>query len=410
MDAVTQNKQIDQNPTAPPIWFLALCTASAVIGLTLVTPALPIIKTELNASDEAVQQLLTAYLIALAVGQLFCGPVSDKTGRRPVMLAGALLFSCAGIATLFTQSIGILVLLRFIQGLGAAACMSMGRAIVNDLYTRDDAARQMSTISTVLAIAPALSLAFGGVLAQSAGWKGAMIILSICGVLVFVSGFFLANESKTKRVGKLNLRSVFEAYAAVLKMKVFLCWTMAGAMQIGIFFSLNAFLAYQYQRHGYSMAEFGLWFALTPVFYIIGNTLNRMWFVNHGIERTALMGCLLSMISVMLLLATQAMGYTHALSLALPCALFGFSNGIVVANSTAGAMSSAGEHAGTGTGLVGAWQMATGGIAGAIIVALGGAQDFSIAMGVLIVMSVIAVISMLYVYSHRSSPLNLKHS
>ena len=400
-DTQTNQTQSAQNkPIAPPIWLLALCTGSAVVGLTILTPALPLIKTELAVSDESVQQLLSAYLIALAVGQLFLGPISDGTGRRPILLAGALLFSFTGVAAMFTQSIGLLVLLRFVQGLGAAACMAMGRAIINDVYTRNDAARQMSTISTVLAIAPVLSLAFGGILAQSTGWKGTMVVLFISGLVLFVSAFILVSESNLNRLHRLNLRSVFAAYAAVLKKAEFLCWTMAGAMQIGIFFSLNAFLAYQYQRNGYSMAEFGLWFALTPLSYIVGNTLNRIWFVNRGIERTALLGCLLSLISVLLLLITQAIGYTHALSLALPCALFGFSNGIIIANSTAGAMSSAGKHAGTGTGLIGAWQMATGGIAGTIIVALGGAQVFAIAMAVLIAMSVIAVLSMLYIYRY----------
>jgi len=398
-----QISQASPNPTVPPpIWFLALCTANAVVGLTMLTPTLPLIKSELQVSDESVQQLLSAYLIALAIGQLFFGPVSDRTGRRPVILVGALLFSVTGFAAMFTQSIGTLILLRFVQGLGAAACMAMGRAIVNDVYKRDDAARKMSTISTILAIAPALSLAFGGVLAESTGWKGTMAVLSVSGVVAFVSACLLVKESNINRLNALNLRSVFTAYMAVLKRLVFICWAMAGAMQIGVFFSLNAFLAYQYQRNGYSMAEFGLWFALTPLFYIIGNTLNRMWFVSHGIERTALVGCILSLISMLLLFTTQAIGYTHALSLAIPCALFGFSNGIVVANSTAGAMSSAGKHAGTGTGVVGAWQMATGGIAGAIIVAMGGAQVFSIAMGVLIMMSIVAVISMLFINQHKN--------
>lgn len=402
-DIQTNQTQPAQNkPIAPSIWLLALCTGSAVVGLTILTPALPLIKSELDVSDESVQQLLSAYLIALAVGQLFLGPISDRTGRRPILLAGALLFSLTGVAAMFTQSIGLLVLLRFVQGLGAAACMAMGRAIINDVYARDDAARQMSTISTILAIAPALSLAFGGILAQSTGWKGTMVVLSISGLVLFVSAYILVSESNLNRLRRLNLRSVFAAYAAVIRKAEFLCWTMAGAMQIGIFFSLNAFLAYQYQRNGYSMAEFGLWFALTPLSYIVGNTLNRIWFVNRGIERTALLGCLLSLISVLLLLTTQAFGYTHALSLALPCALFGFSNGIIIANSTAGAMSSAGKHAGTGTGLIGAWQMATGGIAGTIIVALGGAQVFAIAMAVLIAMSVMAVLSMLYIYRYAS--------
>ena len=146
-----------------------------------------------------------------------------------------------------------------------------------------------------------------------------------------------------------------------------------------------------------------MWFALTPLFYLIGNSCNRIWFVSKGIERAAMIGSSLSLVSVLTLFVTQAAGMTHALSLALPCCLFGFSNGIVVANSTVGAISASGKHAGTGTGIVGACQMATGGIAGAVIVALGGAQNFSIAAAALIVMSVVSVMSMLFVYQQRTS-------
>jgi len=391
-----------ERPVAPPIWFLALCTASAVVGLTLLSPALPLIKMELNVSSEAVQQLLSVYMIALALGQLIYGPVSDRVGRRPVLLLGALLFSFAGIAAMFSQSINQLIVLRTVQGFGAAACIAMGRAIVNDVFKREEAARQMSSISMVLSVVPALSLAFGGVLAQSAGWKGGMALLAFSGVAVFVSGFYLAKETNLHRINKINVSSVISAYSNILRNKIFVGWTMAGGMQIGIFFSLNGFLAYQYQRLGYSMVEFGLWFALTPLSYLLGNTANRSYFVKKGIEKAALTGCILSFIAVVSLFLTQAIGLTHALSLALPCCLFGFSNGIVVANSTIGAISAAGKHAGTGSGIVGAWQMATGGIAGAIIVALGGAQVFSVAAGILIVMSVIAVLSMMYVYQHRA--------
>ena len=225
-----------------------------------------------------------------------------------------------------------------------------------------------------------------------------MALLALSGVIVFIAGFYLAAETNLNRLAKINIRLVLSAYSEVLRNRLFLGWAMAGGMQIGIFFSLNGFLAYQYQRHGYSMAEFGLWFALTPISYLIGNTANRNYFVKKGIERAAFIGCLLSLIAVVALFITQAMGFTHALALALPCCLFGFSNGIVIANSTIGAISASGRHAGTGSGIVGAWQMASGGIAGAIIVALGGAQVFSIAAGTLIVMSIIAVLSMFYVY------------
>lgn len=386
---------------APPIWYLALCTASSVVGLTILTPILPLIADDLNVSNDAVQQLLTAYLLAIAIGQLISGPVSDRFGRRPVMLAGAMLYCFGGLGSFLGKEIGVLILWRVLQGLGAAACMAMVRSIVNDVYERSDAARQMSTISMVLAIAPALSMIFGGVVAVAAGWQATMAILSAVGLLVFIAAFYLVSETNHNRTSGINLHSLFVAHCEVLANRMFVLWTLASGMQIGIFFVLNGVLAYQYQRHGYSMAEFGLWFSLTPLGYLVGNSLNRSWFVAKGIERAAFTGCFLSVISMLALFITQYMGMTHALSLALPCCLFGFSNGLVVANTTVGAISTLKRHLGTGSGIVGAWQMATGGIAGAIIVALGGAQVFAIASGALVLMCAISVVSIFLVNKNR---------
>ncbi|MBX2839751.1 MAG: multidrug effflux MFS transporter [Gammaproteobacteria bacterium] len=372
-----------------------------MVGLTVLTPALPLIKDELGASSSAVQQLLTAYMIAMAAGQLIYGPVSDRVGRRPILLLGALLFTVGGVLAVFIHDIFWMTLLRMAQGLGAAACMAMSRAMVNDAFTRDDAARHMSLISTLLAVAPALSIAFGGVLAESTGWQGIMILLSIIGIVMLSLAYYFAYETNFQKLQTLNLTTVLSAYSQVLSNRIFLCWTMAGGLQIGMFFSLNAFLAYQYQRHGYSLAEFGYWFSLTPLFYLIGNVCNRRWFVAKGLERAALIGVILSLLSSVSLYVTQAMGYTHALSLALPCCLFGFGNGITVANVTMGALDAAGKHAGTGSGIVGSWQMASGGIAGALIVALGGDEIFSIAAGGLVVMSLLSVMCMYIVFNNR---------
>ena len=369
------------------------------MGLTILTPILPVMAESLGVSTAAVQGLLTAYLIAIAVGQLVCGPISDRYGRRPVMIGGTILYCLGGLATSLTTDIDFLTLWRVVQGLGAAACMAMGRAIVNDVYERSEAARQMSTISMVLAIAPALSMVFGGIIAEAAGWQATMALLSGIGALVFVAAWYLVTETNQHRVSAISLRSLFTAYRSVLSNPLFLCWTLTSGMQIGVFFVLNSVLAYQYSRHGYSMAEFGLWFALTPFSYLIGNSFNRSWFVARGIERAAFIGCSLSLASMLSLFFTQALGMTHAFSLALPCAVFGFSNGIIVANTTVGAISALSRHVGTGSGIVGAWQMATGGIAGAIIIALGGAHNFSIAAGALVIMCIVSVASMLMVFS-----------
>ena len=173
----TGGKRKRARPIAPPVWFLAMCTAGGVVGLTIFTPILPLVRSGLGVSSADVQQLLTVYMIAVAVGQLISGPLSDRYGRRPLLLSGSVLFAVAGAALVVTENIDWLVFWRVVQGIGAAACMAMCRAMVNDAFERSDAARQMSAISMVLSIAPALSLAFAGFIAERAGWKSTMVLL-----------------------------------------------------------------------------------------------------------------------------------------------------------------------------------------------------------------------------------------
>ena len=163
------------------------------------------------------------------------------------------------------------------------------------------------------------------------------------------------------------------------------------------------FLPYQYARLGVSPAEFGIWFALTPVSFIIGNIVNRYYFIERGIERAAMLGCMLTLVSVLAMYATQFAGMAYPLAIALPCCLFGFSNGIVISNTVVGAIHASGDHAGTGSGLLGAWQMAFGGFIGVVIIGLGGAEDFLLAVLFLIFMSVISVASIFYIYRHRDA-------
>ncbi len=387
--------------TKPPVLFLALCAGVAVVGLTILTPAVPQVRAELKISSAAVQQLLTVYMVALAAGQLVFGPLSDRYGRRPVLLVGVVLFLLSSVVAVFFVRADVLIVLRAMQGLGAAACTAMSRAMVNDLYERDEAARQLSTMAIALAIAPALSLIFGGVLAESAGWKGSMIFLAVAGLLVMLCSIRYATETLANPIPVLDIKQLGKTYSKILSRWLFICWTLASGLQVGIFFSLNGFLAYQYQKHGYSLAEFGVWFALTPVSYIVGNSCNKRWFVKRGIARAALIGCALSLFAMTTLLVLQLAGFTHALSLALPCMLFGFSNGIVIANTTAGAVDASGGYIGTATGIVGAWQMAAGGIAGMIIIAFGGAEHFAVAGTAVVFMAVLSLTAMFIVYRHE---------
>ena len=399
----TPEPTLIEAPSPPPMWLIALTVSSSVMGLTILTPALPLIQNNFGVSSGAVQQLLTVYLIALAVGQLVYGTASDRIGRRPILLFGSLLYGIGGAAAVVADSIETLTFFRIIQGLGSAACLAMGKAIINDCFNRDEAARNLSTVSAMLAVVPILALAFGGFLVQTTGWEGAMVVISVGGFLVFALALLMVKETHLKRANSISILSVISAYSAVLRNRIFVFFSLTSGMQVGMFFALNGFLPYQYYRLGYSAIEFGLWFSLTPVSYLLGNTVNQLYFISRGIERAAMFGCTLTLISVVAMYVTQAVGMTHALSLAIPGILFGFANGIVIANTTIGAISASGRYAGTGTGLTGAWQMAVGGVAGAIIVGIGGAQNFQHAVIGLIIMSLISVGSIYYVYRRRDS-------
>lgn len=387
-----------QRAPAPPVWFIAIAFASGVGGMTLISPALPLVMADTGSSSTSVQMLLTAYLVALSVGQLIYGTVSDWLGRRPVLLFGALLYSLGGIVAVFAESIELLTLYRVIQGLGAAACLSMGRAIINDCFDRQNAARSMATAQTIMAIVPILALTLGGLLAEWGGWRSTMSIIAIAGIVILVTALLTLKETNLQRINSISLSSLVSAYRNVLRRSVYRYYALANGMQVGMFFSMLGFLPYQYGRLGVSPSEFGLWFSLTPIFYILGNIANRFYFIERGIERAAMLGCILTLISILVMYVTQAIGMTHPLAIALPCCLFGFSNGIVISNTVVGAIHATGHNAGTGTGLLGAWQMAISGVMGSAIIGLGGAEDFFLAAGILIIMSVISVTSIFNVY------------
>ena len=128
------------------IYILALANSSVVVGMGLITPSLLIIKNDFNVSAEIVQLVLTYYMVAAGLGQLISGTISDRFGRKPVLLAGGLLFGLSSMLSIFSHSIIPLLFLRVIQGLGAAACMSMARVIITDSYKKTEAAKKLSLL------------------------------------------------------------------------------------------------------------------------------------------------------------------------------------------------------------------------------------------------------------------------
>lgn len=396
--------QPQQTPsTSFPIWIIALATGSLAMGITVVTPALPVITQDLSASSQAVQQLLTLYLAMLALGQLVIGPLSDIIGRRPFFLAGAALIGIFGFAASQAGSIESLLLYRCLQGIGAAASLSMGRAIIHDHFDRMNASKAMASVQTIQAVMPLFALTIGGTLVFHLGWQGIMGLISASGLVLFSLSLILIPETHSERDNSLSLRAIWQSYGDVLSRPVFCGFMLVSAFQVGAFFALNAFIPYAYDAHGVSPLAFGLWFALTPGGYLIGNLCNRFFMIERGLERTVLIGCSLSVLSLLLLWGFYDYASVSALAIALPCMLFGFANGFTVANATIGGIAAAGRHAGTASGLIGAMTMIIGGVGGAILIGIGAAHTPLVGVIGMLVMVCLSACASLALYRNASA-------
>ena len=346
----------------------------------LITPSILIIKNDFNVSAETVQLVLTYYMLAAGLGQLIFGTLSDRYGRRPILLMGGFLFAASSIISIFSPNILSLLFLRVIQGLGAAACMSMARVIITDSFKKTEAAEKLSLVTAIMVIFPLISLILGGFIAETIGWVGTMYFFVLFGFIIFICAFIQIPETKTDKIKHLNLEKISNSYLAVLKNSKFLTFTFISSILVGIFFSSFGFMPYEFARLGVSPLEFGFWLSFTGLGYFVGNILNKHYAAVFGIEKLIVIGCLLSLISYLSILFMHLNVFSNPLYIALPIIVFGLGNGFTVANCIIGAVSSTGGNSGTATGVAGAMQMSSGGIVGTIVISLGGDESFLVCL------------------------------
>ena len=388
---------------SPPTLLIGLSTGASVLGITLITPALPFISDDFDVSANVAQFLFTGYLLMLALSQLVVGPLSDLFGRRPFILLGAIMIACGGLLGMLAKDITALIIARILQGLGAGACISMARAMINDAFTRQEAARKMASVQSIQAVIPIVGLMSGGALIAQFGWISVMWLMFFAGIILTLLLLTSLKETFFDIKPKLHLASIARGYAHVFKVRVFLAFAFVSSTQVGMFFAMNSFLPYRYTALGVSSLEFGFWFGLTPASYLLGNLVNRFYLIKFGIERAIMIGCSLCAVSLTALFVTQSLDMTHVLALALPCCLFGFSNGLTVANSVIGGIKSVGANAGTASGVIGACQMLVGSLLGGAIIFLGGDENITLATAVLLGAGLLSMLVACPIYLSRQT-------
>ena len=346
---------------------LALLTALGPLSTDMYLPSLPEIARVFKADTASTQLTLSFFLAGFAVGQIFYGPLSDRYGRKPILLIGFVMFLVATFLCSFAPSIEALTALRFMQALGASGPIVLARAVVRDLYEGPRAAKEMSRMGTVMGLVPAVAPIAGGFSEAFFGWRMSFFITFVLGLglcLVVLIGLPETNRHWSKE--RISPLSILRGYRSLLHHHGYRTYVALSALTYGGLFAFISGSSFVLQKvYGLAVIPYGLAFGFVVVGYITGTLIAQRLVGTHGIERTIRWGvmCLASGGTAMLILVLIGTG--SMLEIILPMALYTCGVGLVMPQSMAGAMAPFGDRAGTASSFLGLVQMTFAAVIGA---------------------------------------------
>lgn len=370
----------DDVPRAATSWrLLALLMAMTAIGpatLNILVPALPSLVRVLQTDADTVQLTVSLYLISIAIAQLLLGPLSDRFGRRPVVLAGLTLNMLASLAAIAVTSIDALIATRVLQAIGAATGIVMGRTIIRDLYERDRAASMIGLVTTAMVVAPMVSPLIGGILDTLFGWQAIFLFIALLSSLVLLWAVPVLPETRPASVAEAPGR-LWRETRALLGNAKFYAYVLAGALGSAPFFTfLGGGPHVAVTLMGRSSAEYGLWFVINSFGYMSGNFTASRLSQRFGVNAMITGGVAVELVGTSItcaLVATMPGGGPAIVFL--PQFIISYGNGLLLPNAIAGAVSVRPQAAGTAAGMTGFAQMAMGAAATQVIgIALVGAS------------------------------------
>jgi MFS transporter, DHA1 family, multidrug resistance protein len=382
--------------TAPHVSTLILLAGISAMAMNIFLPSLPGMAAHFDVDYGVMQLSVATYLAMSAVLQILIGPISDKFGRRPVILWGVMLFCLATVGCLLAPNATVFLIFRSLQAVVAVA-MVLSRAVVRDMYTQDRAASMIGYVTMGMAVVPMIAPAIGGVLEDAFGWQANFGMLLVCGVIVLVIAW--RDLGETGKPSDNSLMQQFREYPELLTSQRFWGYCLASAFGSGAFFAyLGGAPFVGTEVFGLTPSQLGLYFAAPSIGYFLGNWATGVLAARHGVNRMVLWGTISSASGMGLSLVVSYAGYSSPLVFFGFMSLVGVGNGMTIANATAGMLSVRPHLAGTASGLGGAIMIGGGAalsaLAGALLVP--GRGEFPL-VWIMFVTSLLAVAAILYV-------------
>ncbi|MEJ2761849.1 MAG: Bcr/CflA family multidrug efflux MFS transporter [Gammaproteobacteria bacterium] len=352
---------------------LGLLAALGPLAFDMYLPALPTIQAELAITAAQAQLTLGAFLIGLATGTLIYGPLSDRYGRRPVLLSGLLLYVITCLACALSSALGELILLRFLNAVGGAAGMVLGRVIIRDCFPPRHTARLLSFMAMIMLVGPLVSPIIGGQLLVFTGWRSIFALLTGLGLVGLLLTVFILNESHPRdRRNPLNIRTTVKAYAAILSDRAGLGYTLCVGMASGVVFTFITSSAFIFiEIYGVAPDRFGYLYGLIVGGLVAGNYINTRVVMRVSVRRLIGLahGLRLLTVGALLCLVAAGEGGPLAAMVALLVPAIGAS-ALITPNITAGMLHRFPSVSGTASAVLGTGSFVTGALAGSIASAL----------------------------------------
>lgn len=347
---------------------LSILMAFAPFAIDMYLPSLPAIGEAFGVPQSSVQWSLSGFLAGFGIGQLFWGPIGDRWGRRMPIFAGIALYVAASIGCAMTQDAAHLAAWRFVQAIGACAAPVLARAMVRDLYEKEQAARMLSLLMLVMALAPMLAPLIGGQFLAVWDWRAIFWCLGGFGLLAALGLLTLPETLPRDRRLSASPAGMAAGYGRLLRSAVFMSYAASGAFLYGGMFAYISGTPFVYIEYfGVSPQVYGFLFGVNAVGMMATNALNRWLIPAFGSDRILLAGsCLTAGFGLLLALAAKT-GTLGLVGIAIPILLFVSMMGLVGANAMAGAMSVHPGMAGSASALAGALQFGFGAATGSLV-------------------------------------------
>lgn len=348
------------------LWLTAGLLMLQPLATDLYLPTLPGIAGYFDVGVATVQWTLSIFVATFGAWQLVAGPLSDRFGRYPVVIAGAVVYSGASVLAMAAPTIEVLIGARLLQAAGACSCLVGARGIVRDLRSPAEGARLLASASTIMSLAPLAGPVLGAYLYLAFGWRSAFAVLAAFSLLLAIAAATrLAETNRHRNPHALRLRPMLRTYMEVARSPAFRAYTLASTATYGGLFAFISGSSFVLMRVlGVSAVAFGASFATMVAGYLIGTLICRSMVARRGLQSTVGAGAALQAVAGAAMALLVAAGVHAPASIVVPMFFYGIAHGMIQPPAQAGAMAPFPRAAGAATALTGCVMMVTASLVG----------------------------------------------